>query len=168
MLSKNHIRMFCFMVPMVLSILVVRDYTHADRGKSYPNCCIKEISNFKTYCEEIFHIVANKMELEVNERIPKPIILMDDQLTLQQFNSYLGWDAKEILPCYFHKKNILVIPCYCKLHSLAHEFVHYFQVMYQNEDFDCTDGMLSEQRELEAVLIQRWFKTKFMRHRLPQ
>ena len=161
--SKNHIRFLCYVVPIILIFSCVLDYAHADRCKSYPNCCIKEISNFRVYCDEIFTIVARKMGLEVNERIPKPIILMDNQITLQRFNSYLGWEAKEILPFYFHQKNILVIPCYCKLDNLAHEFVHYFQVMYQNDDFDFTNGMSSEVREFEAVHIQRWFKSKYMK-----
>jgi len=108
------------------------------------------------------------MGFEVNERIPKPIILMDNQLTLQRFNFYLGWEVKKILPYYFHKKNILVIPCYCKLDILAHEFVHYFQVMYQNDDFDFTDGMSTEVREWEAVSIERWFKARYMKLHLPK
>jgi hypothetical protein len=168
MLSKNHIRMFWFAVPIVLSILFGLDYVHADRHKSYPNCSIKEISNFRMCCEEIFHIVINKMGLEVNEGIPKPTILTDDQLALLQYNNYLGFDANEILPYYFHKNNILVIPRYCKLDNLAHEFVHYFQVMYRNEnlDFDC--ALYIDVLEKEAWEIQRWFKTKFMRPRLPQ
>ena len=176
MLSKNRIKMFWFTVLIVLSILFGLDYVNAGRYKSYPNCTIKEISNFKMYCQEIFQIVGNKMGLKVNERIPKPTILTDDQLTLQQFRSYLGWDIKEILPYYFHKNNILVIPCHCKLDSLVHEFVHYFQVMYRNEnldfycdpymDFYCDPYIFN--LEVEAMAIQRWFKAKFMRPRLPQ
>ena len=168
MLSKNPIRMLCFVVPVALRFLFVLDYAHATQAKYYPNCCIKEISNFRIYCNEIFQIVANKMELEVNENIPKPIILIDTQLTLQQFNSYLGWESKVILPCYFHERNILVIPCNCKLDTLVHEYVHYFQAMYQNRDLNCTYGMSADGIELEAIIIQRWFKTKFMRPRLPQ
>jgi len=163
MLSKTHIRLIYYVVPIILSILFVLDYTHAEQHKSYPSCCIKEISKFRVYCDEIFIIVAHKMGFEVNEDIPKPTILLDNQITLQQFNTYLGWDAKEILPFYFHKKNILVIPCYCKLDNLAHEFVHYFQSAYQNEDLDCSDGMLAEEREIEATLIQRWFKSNYMK-----
>ena len=168
MLSENRIKMFCLTVLMVLNILFGLDYVNAGRYKSYPDCRIKEISNFKVYCQEIFQIVGNKMGLKVNDRIPKPTILTDDQLTLQQFSSYLGWDAKEIFPYYFHKNNFLVVPRHCKLDSLVHEFVHYFQVMYRNDnlDFDC--GLCLEILELESVTIQRWFKAKFMRPRLPQ
>ena len=168
MLSKNYIRMFWFAVPIVLSILFGPYYVHADRYKSYPNCYIKEISNFRMCCEEIFLIVMNKMGLEVNERIPKPTILMDDQLTLLQYNNYLGWDATEIIPCYSHKNNILVIPGYCKLDNLSHEFVHYFQVMYRNENLNYDYGLYMDTLEIEAKEIQRWFKAKFMRARLPQ
>ena len=168
MLSENRIKVFCLTVLIVLSILFGLEFVNAGRYKSYPDCCIKEISNFKVYCQEIFQIVGNKMGLKVNDRIPKPTILTDDQLTLQQFNSYLGWDAKEIFPYYFHKNNLLVIPCHCKLDILVHEFVHYFQVMYRNEnlDFDC--GLYLEILEIESVIIQRWFKGKYMKPRLPQ
>lgn len=166
--SKNHIRFSCFVVSIILSILFILDYVNAGRYKSYPDCRIKEISNFRVYCDEIFRIVAHKMGFEMNERIPKPIILMDNQLTLQRYNSYLGWEANKILPYYFHKKNILVIPSYCKLDSLAHEFVHYFQVMYQMDDFDFTDGMSTEVREFEAVSIERWFKARYMKLHLPK
>ena len=93
---------------------------------------------------------------------------MDNQLTLQRFNSYLGWELKKNTALYFHKKNILVIPCYCKLDVLAHEFVHYFQVMYQNDDFDFTDGMSTEVREWEAVSIERWFKARYMKFHFTQ
>ncbi len=168
MLSKNRIKMFWFTVLIVLSILFGLDYVNAGRYKSYPNCCIKEISNFRMCCEEIFLIVMNKMGLEVNERIPKPTILMDDQLTLLQFNNYIGWDANIIIPCYSHKNNILVIPGYCKLDNLAHEFVHYFHVMYRNENLNFNSGLYMDTLEMEAKEIQQWFKTKFMRPRLPQ
>ena len=137
-------------------------FLDADKHKTFPDCRIEEIGNFEKYSDDIFRIVAGKMDLEISENRPKPIILTDKQITLKQFNSYLGWDAIETLPYYFHKKNTIVIPCYCKLDSLAHEFVHYFQAMYQGEDLDCTDGMISEDRESVAILIQRWFKKKFM------
>lgn len=163
---KNHIKILWFVVPISLGILFGLNYLHSGQYKSYPGCCIKEISNFRMCCEEIFKIVANKMGLEVNKNIAKPIIMTNDQLTLEQFNRYLGWNSNEILPYYFHKKNIFVIPCYCKLDNLAHEYVHYFQAMYLNEDFNCTDSMITEVRELEAILIQKWFKTKFMRPHL--
>ena len=133
----------------------------ADNNKTFPNCQIKEISNFETYCQEIFQIVATKMGLEINAGIQRPIILKDNQINLLKFNRYLGLDCNEIIPYYFHKNNTIVIPRYCKLDSLAHEFVHYFQAMYRNEDFDSTCGM-SEVCEFEAIFIQRWFRSKYL------
>ena len=167
MLSKNRIKMFCLTVLIVLNILFGLDYVNAGRYKSYPDCCIKEISNFKICCREIFKIVGHKMGIKVNDIIPKPTILTDDQITLKKFSDYLGWDVKKIVPYYFHKNNLLVIPCHCKLDALAHEYVHYFQYMYRNEnlDFDC--GLYLEILEIESVTIERWFKAKFMRPRLP-
>ena len=138
-----------------------------DKHQAFPGCRIEKIGNLEKYSNHVFRIVADKMDLELSKNRPKPIILTDKQITLQQFNSYLGWDAIETLPYYFHRKNTIIIPGYCKLDSLAHEFVHYFQAMYQGEDFDCTDGMIAEDRESAAIQIQRWFKTKFMRPPLP-
>ena len=160
--------MFWFAVPIVLSILFGPYYVYADRYKCYPNYRIREIRNFRMYCKEIFNIVNDKMGLEVNKEIPNPTILTDDQLTLQQYNNYSGWLSNQILPCYSHRNNILVIPGYCKLDNLAHEFVHYFQYMYRNEILNFNSGLYMDTLEMEAKKIQRWFKAKFMRARLPQ
>ena len=140
----------------------------ADNNKTFATCQIGEISNFGDCSNDIFQIVARKMGLEINESIPKPIILTDKEITRKKFNDYLGWDAEEISPYYFYKKNTIVIPPDCKLDSLAHELAHYFQVMYQNEnlDFDC--GAYIENLEMEAVAIQRWFKAKYLQPQKPE
>lgn len=165
--SKKRISMLLVSLLVATTCFGLR-FWDGDKNKTFPCCQIEKINNFPECSNDIYRIVAGKMGLVINKNVPKPIILTDKQITLQKFNSYLGWDANEVLPYYFHNKNTVVIPCYCKLDSLAHEFVHYFQAMYQNEDFDCTDGMIAEDRESEAIVIQRWFRTKFIGSRLPQ
>jgi hypothetical protein len=137
-------------------------FLDADNNKTFPHHQIEEISNLGACYDEIFQIVADKMGLEINENAPKPIILTNKQISLQKFNSYLGWDSEEVFPYYFSNKNMLVIPLWCKLDTLAHELVHYFQVMYRNEDLNVDHGLYTESLEMEAVAIQRWFKANYL------
>jgi len=144
-------------------------FLDADKHKTFPDCRIEEIGNFEKYSDDIFRIVAGKMDLEISENRPKPIILTDKQISHQKFNSYLGWDAKEVFAYYFSRKNTIVIPLNCKLDTLAHELVHYFQVMYRNEDLSSDYGLYTELLEMEAVAIQKWIKTKYIeQHELDQ
>jgi hypothetical protein len=139
-------------------------FLNAGNNKAFSNYQMKEISNLGACCDDIFQIVANKMGLEINENAPKPIILTDKQITLQKFNSYLGWDSKIVFPYYFSNKNTIVVPLCCKLDTLAHELVHYFQVMYRDEDLKVDYGLYTEILEMEAVAIQRWFKANYIGH----
>jgi hypothetical protein len=155
---------------LLVALLIALDFCfglrflNADSDKTFPNYQIGEINNFGEYCNDIFQIVAGKMSLEITEYIPKPIILTDKQITHQKFNSYLGWDAAEVFPYYFSGKNTLVIPLKYKLDTLAHELVHYFQVMYRNENLSFDYGLYIEILEMEAVAIQKWFKAKYIEH----
>ena len=160
--SKKQISMLLALLLIALDFCFGLKFLNADNNKTFPNCQIEEISNFGECYDQIFQIVAGKMRLEINKKVPKPIILTDTQITPQKFSSYLGWEVVDVFPYYFSRKNTLVIPINCKLDSLAHEFVHYFQVMYRNEnlDFDC--GLYIENLEMEAVAIQRWFKSKYL------
>jgi hypothetical protein len=161
--------------PLLILLLIASDVCfglknlNAENNTVFPNYPIKEISNFQVICDQIFQIVAGKMGLKINENIPKPVILTDKQISRQKFNSYLGWDVEVVCPYYFFKKNTVVIPLNCKLDSLAHELVHYFQVMYRNENLDFSCGPYIENLEMEAVSIQRWFKSNFLdSHELDQ
>lgn len=156
--------MLLVLLLIALSFCFGLRFLNADNNKTFPNYQMKEISNLGKCGDDIFQIVANKMGLEINENAPKPIILTDKQITLQKFNSYLGWDSEKIFPYYFSNKNTIVIPLWCKLDTLAHELVHYFQVMYRNENLDFDYGLYTEVLEMEAVSIQRWFKAKNVEH----
>jgi hypothetical protein len=167
--SKKRIGMLLVSLLIALDFCFGLRFLDADNNKTFPDCQIEEISNFGECCHDIFWIVAGKMGLEINENVPKPIILTDKQITHQKFNSYLGWDAAEVFPYYFSRKNTIVIPLNRKIDTLAHELVHYFQVMYRNEDLSSDYGLYTELLEMEAVAIQKWIKTKYIeQHELDQ
>jgi hypothetical protein len=162
--SKKRIGMLLVSLLIALDFCFGLRFLDADNNKTFPDCQIEEISNFGECCHDIFWIVAGKMGLEINENIPKPIILTDKQITHQKFNSYLGWDAAEVFPYYFSRKNTIVIPLNRKIDTLAHELVHYFQVMYRNENLSFDYGLYTEILEMEAVAIQKWIKAKYIEH----
>ena len=102
------------------------------------------------------------MGIEIIDTVPKPNILTDEQITLNKYNNYLGWNSIKVLPYYFSEQNTLVIPKNYRLDSLAHELVHYFQFMYRHDNFDFDYGLYTECLEMEAVAIERWFKSKYL------
>jgi hypothetical protein len=166
--SKKQISALLVLLLIVLDLCSGLKVVNADDNKSFPACPIEEISNLVEFFDRIFLIVAGKMRIEINSTVPKPAILTDIQITPQEFSSYLGWEVEDLIPYYFSSKNILVIPLDCKLDSLAHELVHYFQVMYRNENLGLDCGPDIENLEMEAVSIQRWFKARYMVPQKPE
>jgi hypothetical protein len=160
---KEQMSMLLVLLSTALLFCFGLRFLNADNSKTFPHHQIEEISNFEGCCNDIFQIVANKMGIEINENTPKPIILTDKQITLQKFNSYLGWDSKIIFPYYFSNKSTLVIPLYCEIDTVAHELVHYFQVVYRHEDLNFDYGLYTETLEMEAVAIQKWFKAEYVK-----
>ena len=134
----------------------------AENNKIFPNDEIKRIENFGEHHDNLFQIVAYKMGLEINRKLPKPFILTGIQITPRRFSTYLGRKVDTIFPYYFFKKNIIVVPETCKLDSLIHELVHYFQVMYRHEKLDFDFGPYIDNLEMEAKAIQKWFKSKYL------
>jgi len=160
--SKKQISTLLVLLLIVLDLCFGLKVLNADNNRTFPDCQIAAISNFGEFYDKLLRIVADKMRIEIDSKVPKPIILTDIQITPKKFSSYLGWEVECLIPYYFYRENILVIPLNCKLDSLAHELVHYFQVMYRNENFDIDCGPYIENLEMEAVSIQRWFKTKYL------
>ena len=166
--SKKHIGISLVSLLLAVSFCYGLQVLYAGKRKTFVTCQIGEISNFRECSHDILQIVARKMGVELNENIPKPLILTDTQISPKEFSLYLGCEVEVVCPYYFHKRNTIVIPLDCRLDSLAHELVHYFQVMYQNENlgFDC--GPDIENLEMEAVAIQRWFKSKYLEPQKPK
>jgi hypothetical protein len=134
----------------------------AENNKIFPNYEIRRMENFGEHHDKLFQIVAYKMGLEINKKLPKPFILTGTQITPRRFCTYLGRKVDTIFPYYFFKKNTIVIPETCKLDSLVHELVHYFQVMYRHANLDFGFGPYIENLEMEAKAIQIWFKSKYL------
>ncbi|MBU4502166.1 MAG: collagenase [Nanoarchaeota archaeon] len=135
--------------------------------KSFPNQQIKDTKNFRQYSDEIMEIVAGKLNLKLDENIPKPKIIKSDELTLEEFNNLLNPTAGNrptMCSYYFDKENIIFLTTDSKLDTLAHEFVHYFQVKYRGEDPN-TDFM--NFLEGEALWTQWWFEKEYMKNSIP-
>ena len=166
--SKKQISALLILLLIALDLCSGLKVVSADNDNSFPDCPIEEISNFAECYDKILRIVAGKMGLEMDKKIPEPVILTDVQITPQKFSRHLGWEVQCLIPYYFSGENILVIPLNCKLDSLAHELVHYFQVMYRNENLGLDCGPDIENLEMEAVSIQRWFKARYMAPQKPE
>ena len=160
--SRLQIRLLLVLLLFALTFFFRLRILNAENNTIFPNCEIERIDCLSEYQDKLFQIVAYKMGLEINKNLPKPTILTDTHISLKSFSSYLGWKVTSIFPYYFFKKNILVIPNACKLDSLVHELVHYFQVMYRNENLEIDCGPYIDNLEMEALAIQRWFNSKYL------
>lgn len=130
--------------------------------KKFPNKQIKDIEDFRQYADDIMYIVAEKMHLKIDENIPKPRIVTNDDITTQEFSKLLGYPEDfftAVCPYYFDDINTILVLNDSKLHTLAHEFVHYFQIQYRHEDLK---NAPVDFHEFEAVQIQHWFREKYL------
>jgi hypothetical protein len=109
-----------------------------------------------------FNLILLPRQRYWDRPLPKPIILTDVHLTTEKFSNYLERKVEDLIPYYLHRENTLVTPKNYKLDSLAHELVHYFQVMYRKENLELNCGPYIENIEMEALEIQRWFKSKYL------
>ncbi len=131
----------------------------------FPNKQIKDMPDFRKYADSIMKIVAKKKGYEIDDKIPKPTIITEDQIDCDEFSRRLGYPAgtfDAICPYYFYHQNEILLLNDSRLDTLAHEFVHYFQVKYGHANFD-KDVFDANAYEVEAVSIQRWFKKNYMR-----
>lgn len=131
--------------------------------KTFPNKQIKDIENWRQYADDILYIVAEKMGYEMDESIPKPTIVTE--MTTQEFSRRLGYPEDfftAVCNYYFYNENQVLLTEDSELDSLAHEYVHYFQVKYENIDLQKA-GVYIEYLEFEAVMIQRWFEENYMK-----
>lgn len=138
--------------------------------KTFPSGPVKDIKDFRQYSNDIMKIVAGYMNIKLDEKIPKPKILTDEDMDLKEFNRrYAEWCKEHdfnpvylngMCPMYFEKENEILVLNSTTLHTLAHEFVHYFQAQYLHEDFanDPCDDL-----EKEAIKHQRQFQKEYLK-----
>lgn len=139
--------------------------------KTFPNKQIKDIEDFRQYTGDIMKIVAEQMNIKLDEKIPKPKIITEKEMTLDEYNrrAYefskkagcpLKVYLKSMCPTYFGEENEILLMEDSKLHSLAHELVHYLQIQYRHDDpkLDAYDFL-----EREAITVQHWFEGKYLK-----
>jgi len=138
--------------------------------KTFPSGPVKDIKDFRQYSDDVMKIVAGYMGIKIDEKIPKPRILTDEEMGLDEFNRRCAEWCKEhgftptyfeaMCPMYFGKENEILVLNSTTLHTLAHEFVHYFQVQYRHEDAanDPYDTL-----EKEAIIYQRQFQKEYLK-----
>ncbi|MDP2907845.1 MAG: hypothetical protein Q8O03_07950 [Nanoarchaeota archaeon] len=139
--------------------------------KTFPNKPIQDIEDFRQYSDDIIKIVAEKMHIKLDEKIPKPKIITEKEMTLDEYNrrayefsKKAGYPLTKPLEAmcstYFVEENEILISEDRKLHTLAHELVHYLQIKYRQDDplNDPYDNL-----EREAIYIQLEFKDKYLK-----
>jgi hypothetical protein len=117
----------------------------------------------------ILESVAQRLGVELRPEIPLPAIFVASATPLAQFQDAIAaqWRFRPdfVLNTYAIARNEIYLhdgPAYYAQHgrtlddSLAHEFVHYLQAQYRNDDLS------SELREAEAVMIQTWFRETYV------
>ncbi len=109
--------------------------------------------------EDIFQAVARIMRITIREEIPRPRILVGSEIDPATFSRYVGFDTGgRIFSAYFPEPNLILLHEW-KRHTLAHEFVHYFQVKYQGYD-SLTEGDTRDTSEREATAVERYFRVE--------
>ena len=107
--------------------------------------------------EEVFQAVARTMGVTIREGVTRPRILVGEEVDPTTFSRYVGFDTGgKIFSAYFPKPNLIVLREWQR-HTLAHEFVHYFQVQYQGYD-PLAEGDGRDTAEREATAIERYFR----------
>ena len=117
----------------------------------------------------ILETVAQRLGVTLRPEIPVPAIFVASTTPLAQFQDAVEaqWRFRPevVLNTYAIARNEIYLydgAAYYAQHrrtlddSLAHEFVHYLQAQYRNDDLS------SEWREAEAVDIQTWFREVYV------
>ncbi|NCN39804.1 hypothetical protein GW916_01010 [bacterium] len=118
-----------------------------------------------------FQAVASKMGVPIDESIPLAKVDVQSESLLQDFQDSVfdqyGFKPNTFASVYIQKQNRIFLiddlEVYAPMNrfvddSLAHELVHYVQVMYQGL---VNDGS-SDQLEMDAIKIQTWYRETFM------
>lgn len=127
---------------------------------TFPDKSIRDLDNFKQYSDDIMSMVADSMKMKIKKSIARPRVVRSDEITLQEFNKLFnleeGYSFREMFPIYSSQENLIVVLTDSKLDSLAHQYVHYFQVKYRQESLDYR--VYFDSLEYEAVQIQEGFR----------
>lgn len=120
----------------------------------------------------ILETVARRMNIVLRPEVPLPAILLESGTRVRRFQDSIAaqWKFRPtaISNAYAIARNEIYLTddaaFYVRLKrtlddSLAHEFVHYLQVHYLDQD------LASDDAEARAVEIQQWFREVYVRGR---
>ena len=107
-----------------------------------------------------FFAVADKMNINIKPDISFPMVVVSTHIPVDKIHEYIGIELDTNTINYFgYLKNTILLLEGSKIHTLAHEMVHYFQFHYHiNGDIT----LLNYDPEPEAVRIQRMFRHEEM------
>lgn len=116
----------------------------------YSNQCLP----FTPEIEGLFHQVARAMYLAVREDRLRPCLQDAASVDPVKFSRLIGTDVVRAFNAYLPETNTIVLATWYP-DTLAHEFVHYFQVQYQGVSLasDARDWA-----ERQATAIQNMFR----------
>jgi hypothetical protein len=118
----------------------------------------------------IFEAVAQRMNVTLRPEVPLPAVFLESSTPLVQFQDAMEpqWRFRPplVANAYSIERNEIYLSDDASFYlqikrslddSLAHEFVHYIQAKYLNEDLH------AEGCEVQAVEIQGWFRDVHVR-----
>ena len=102
----------------------------------------------------IFDRVAALMHVRVEADRPCPEIVTRDAMPPERFSALLGLDTGgRVFPAYIPSANLIVVEP-GRPDLLAHEFAHYFQVVY----WGVTENDSRDTVERQATAVERMFR----------
>lgn len=103
-----------------------------------------------------FFAVAEEMNIRLKPDVSFPLVVVSTDIPVEKLHEYTGVEIGSNMINYFgYLKNTILLMKGSKIHTLAHEMVHYFQFHYHIEG-DIT--LLTYDPEPEAILIQNRFR----------
>jgi len=102
----------------------------------------------------IFVRVAALMYVRVDADRPCPEIVLRQEISPERFSALLGVDTRShVFPAYIPSANLIVVEP-GRPDLLAHEFAHYFQVVY----WGVTENDSRDTVERQATAVERMFR----------
>ncbi|MEK7338243.1 MAG: hypothetical protein AABZ75_02595 [candidate division NC10 bacterium] len=102
----------------------------------------------------IFDRVAALMHVRVDAARPCPEIVLRQEISPERFSALLGLDTGgRVFPAYIPSANLIVVEP-GRPDLLAHEFAHYFQVVY----WGVTENDSRDTVERQATAVERMFR----------
>ena len=166
--ARQTVRVFITLA-FASSILLAAESPSVDsRSRSLDGAIGAEPRALRLDPRATLQIVARRMGVELDPRIPAPTIRFESVTSLERFQDATeqqwGFRPGRFVNVFVSEKNEIYLiddPAYYAAtgrtidESLAHELVHYVQARYGRAN-------LSDWAEHEAVAIQKWFRAEYL------